>query len=83
MAVRTVCHMFGVRMQTKTLANLAFLEIAVLGVAYFALIIFRYATPYLSHELFLELLVILGVGMSFDHYAVTSTSLTKEVEKTS
>ncbi len=72
MALKSVCRIFGMKFSSNTLAKLAFIEIGVLAFLYFVLIILRYATPYLSHELFIEIMIIIGVGMAFDHYAMSA-----------
>lgn len=71
MAVKALCSIFGIRFTPKALARLAFIEISILAIVYFVLIILRYATSSLSHDFFVELMLIVGIGMVFDHYSIT------------
>ena len=70
-------RLFGVPLKIDTVIGFAFIEISIFAIIFLALIIARYVFHALPHELFIELMVIVGVGMSFDHYAVSALNLKK------
>lgn len=71
MAFKTLSHLTNSQPETRVLKIAAYLEVALVSILFLLLICFRYLTPVLSHELFMELLLLLGVGIALDHYTMT------------
>ncbi len=70
--IKTTITLFGYKIKQESLKTYAIWEIAIVSVLWIAFVILRYATPYMSHELFVELMIIITSGLLLDHYTIST-----------